>query len=190
MKFQGGRWCARVNEEQRRVGERRKDTRNSRWKEKNRMSVREEVRMRDKSWKIYIIRNWQRNPSSIRYTRERGGGGADNSKTSPYSCMSKSHTHAYMTTYNIWIGGACYSDHLSLLISESVIEKEIRRQEINRWTPVVSLFIFQCLFPFLPPLFAELRLHEYLNKYGAARVNMFTSSPRMEGLKRQCLIVV
>jgi len=38
-----------------------------------------------------------------------------------------------MTTYNIWIGGACYSDHLSLLISESVIEQEmIRRQEINR----------------------------------------------------------
>ncbi len=97
-------------------------------------------------------------------TREReGGGGADNSKTSPYSCMSKSHTHAYMTTYNIWIGGACYSDHLSLLISESVIEQEtIRRQEINRWTPVVSLFIFQCLFPFLPPLFAELR-HNFMN---------------------------
>jgi len=36
----------------------------------------------------------------------------------------------------------------------------------------------------------QISLHEYLNEFGAARVNMFNSSFIKEGLKHQCLIVL
>lgn len=111
------------------------------------MSVSEEVRMRDSSWKIYIIRNWQRNPSSIRYMQRKREREKWIIQTQAHVHVWAEATHMHMTTYNIWIGAVCYSDHLSLLISGSVIEEEmIKHHEINRWTPAVSLSFFSVSF--------------------------------------------